>query len=348
MFIFYGNAIRPILYWLLLARVGQKSAAFISFSITQSVQEKSLLMTSEQSKILPGQEHVPCDLCHADDPEPLYLCRDEIYGFSGQFTFVRCRQCGMVYQTPRPTFSKMAGFYPDMDYHAFKAKSGFTGWLKSILQNRSASHIKRLLNTEAQNAHVLEVGCGAGDLLLPLHNLGLTVTGLEPNAAAAENGRQRGLDIHTGHLGNVVLPQGHYDIAILKYVLEHVPSPRAALSTLHGLLKPGGKLLLWLPNNASWDAALFKARWRGLDAPRHLYVFTPAHIQRYLNECGFIDAKISMDSAPNDWAGSFSYVAGWHTFGAQNPVALAAWTPVSLLSALANRAGRMVVLARRG
>jgi hypothetical protein len=71
------------------------------------------------------------------------------------------------------------------------------------------------------------------------------------------------------------------------HVLEHLPDPREALAYAGGLLKPGGSLILQVPNAASFQARLFGPRWYGLDVPRHLINFTPQSLVLLLEQAGF-------------------------------------------------------------
>jgi SAM-dependent methyltransferase len=205
----------------------------------------------------------------------------------------------------------------------------------------------------------LEIGCGTGELLGALQSLGAKGVGVEPNAAAAQTAVSRyGLTVHVGMLDDVpeaVLSAGTFDLVIMKYALEHVHNPREVLSRIAKLLKPGGKAVFWLPNAASWEMGLFGARWRGLDAPRHLYIFTPTTVQRYAKAVGLQVEKIAFSGVPNDWAGSLSVVltdrgmapgVARH-FGADSLPALAVLWPVSALAGVLQRAGRIRVTLRK-
>jgi hypothetical protein len=52
-------------------------------------------------------------------------------------------------------------------------------------------------------------------------------------------------------------------------------------------LKPGGKLVVATPNGSSLSHRFFQQAWRGLEPPRHLYIFSPQSIRRTLNLAGF-------------------------------------------------------------
>jgi SAM-dependent methyltransferase len=276
-----------------------------------------------------------------------------MYDLPGEFQLVRCQQCGLLYLNPRPDTASIGRYYPDLDYHAFHASDGLKAKLIKRLRNGEA---KFLLDELSPNPRTLEIGCGTGDLLLALRERGADVVGIEPNDAAAALARnQRGLDVHTGILDDISLDSAQFDLVLMKYALEHVHSPRATLTTIRDLLKPGGRAVFWVPNAASLDARVFGPYWRGLDAPRHLYIFTPDTMRKLLEAAGLQMVDVGYSGVPNDWAGSVEF---WlrdrgvpaqvsRLFGVSNPLAMASWLPVSMFAAALRLAGRMRIASVR-
>jgi len=101
------------------------------------------------------------------------------------------------------------------------------------------------------------------------------VFGVEPNQWAARYAREQlKLDIFHGHLLEANLADNQFDVVTLWDVLEHLHDPRQTLTEIWRILKPGGFLICSVPNLDSIDAKLFGRFWIGLDAPRHLYVYS--------------------------------------------------------------------------
>jgi hypothetical protein len=69
--------------------------------------------------------------------------------------------------------------------------------------------------------------------------------------------------------------------------LEHTFSPQAELARTADLLRPGGLVVVNVPNWDSFDRTLFGPHWQGLDTPRHLYVFTRSTLTSLLTRAGF-------------------------------------------------------------
>ncbi len=300
-----------------------------------------------------GIEYVPCDLCGAIDSAKYLTVKDRIYDMPGEFTLVKCGYCGLLYLNPRPDKTHIASYYPDMDYHAFRPVHGLKA---ALLEPLRAGEARSLMEGLPTKPRILEIGCATGDLLVRLRVLGADVMGVEPNAAAVKVATEvRGLKVLTGMLDDVQLEPGQFDVVLMKYALEHVHSPLATLQAIKKLLKPGGRAVFWVPNAKSLDARLFGSYWRGLDAPRHLYIFTPDTLRKLLDAAGMKTTLVSYSPLPNDWAGSVEFwlkakgvpAAVARLAGVSDPLAMLAWLPISTLAALAHASGRIKVTATR-
>jgi len=132
----------------------------------------------------------------------------------------------------------------------------------------------------------LDIGCGSGGRLLEFRRLGWNVSGLEISSQAAEAGRSLGLDIVVCDLAEAPWPDRSFDAITLYHVLEHVHQPSEYVERIARLLKPGGVVLIAVPNFQSWERRLFGKRWTWLDVPIHLHHFEPARLQRLVESAG--------------------------------------------------------------
>jgi 2-polyprenyl-3-methyl-5-hydroxy-6-metoxy-1,4-benzoquinol methylase len=69
--------------------------------------------------------------------------------------------------------------------------------------------------------------------------------------------------------------------------LEHEPNPRAVLAATAQVMKPGARLIVKVPNYASWNRTVRGARWCGFRFPDHVNYFTPELLVRLVRESGF-------------------------------------------------------------
>ncbi|MBV8732374.1 MAG: methyltransferase domain-containing protein, partial [Acidobacteriia bacterium] len=85
--------------------------------------------------------------------------------------------------------------------------------------------------------------------------------------------------------------------------------PRVFLIEAHRLLADEGRLVVQVPNAASWQARVLGARWNGMDVPRHLFDFRVNDLEKLLESCGFRVARRKHFSLRDNPAGLASSVA---------------------------------------
>ena len=134
-------------------------------------------------------------------------------------------------------------------------------------------------------ARVLDVGAGPGRLVAALRDAGYEATGIEPSRRSAALAHQAGLPVQRCDL--LEYADSRLDAAVMWHVLEHLDDPPTALVTVRGWLRPGGLLLVGVPNVASLQAEVAGEGWLHLDAPRHRIHFTADGLRRLLVRSGF-------------------------------------------------------------
>src|SRR5207247_2614357 len=82
-------------------------------------------------------EAVACYYCGGAAATPLLTAEDDLTGRPGRFTFVRCRDCSLVYQSPRLTLETVKTYY-ESEYIAHR-QPGDWGWLAPLFRRAIAS-----------------------------------------------------------------------------------------------------------------------------------------------------------------------------------------------------------------
>lgn len=123
--------------------------------------------------------------------------------------------------------------------------------------------VLRHLSARQRGGSLLEVGCGPGHFLEHARRYFQHATGVDFNEAAVREARARGLDVHSAGLDTLT---GPFDVIAAFQVIEHVPNPREALGQLVRLLRPGGELIIAVPNE---DSLLGTLEWNCLNLPPH-------------------------------------------------------------------------------
>jgi SAM-dependent methyltransferase len=94
------------------------------------------------------------------------------------------------------------------------------------------------------------------------------------------------------------VPPGSVDVVYLWHALEHTHSPTATLAACRRALKPGGTLMMAVPNFGSLQARFWRGSWASVEAPRHLYQFTKPTLRRYLEAAGFSSIQVRTRTGP--------------------------------------------------
>ena len=123
--------------------------------------------------------------------------------------------------------------------------------------------------------------------------MGWEVEGIDFDAVAVDAARRRGLTVHLGDLREGAFADRAFDVVTPGHVLEHVSDPVAFLRQCRRLLRPGGAVLAVTPNAESWGHAVFGRSWRGLEAPRHLHIFSSGSLRKAARSAGFQRVAIS-------------------------------------------------------
>ena len=162
---------------------------------------------------------------------------------------------------------------------------------------------------------ILDIGCGNGGFLMRMQAMGFAVEGTEwTQPSAARVPASTGIPVHVGDLLSLDLPRQSFDLITLWHVFEHLRNPPQTLERIRELLKPGGTLIMSMPNAESWQARMFGTSWFHHDPPRHLFGFGRASLVRLLNSCGFVEREFhcySMEQNPYGFIQSALNACGW-------------------------------------
>ena len=105
---------------------------------------------------------------------------------------------------------------------------------------------------------------------------------------AARGGRVIKADAITGLQS---LPAAEFTGIIMTSFLEHEGHPGEALVQAKRVLKPKGKIIVKVPNYASWNRHVRGKQWCGFRFPDHLNYFTPQHLERLVRDTGYRIAR---------------------------------------------------------
>jgi 2-polyprenyl-3-methyl-5-hydroxy-6-metoxy-1,4-benzoquinol methylase len=240
---------------------------------------------------------------------------------------------------PHASADQLADYYPGT-YSAHLLEGGLLGRAQELGQrlifSRAFARVPLSALTDVSPGAVLDVGCGRGDLGAALLRRGWSVTGIDPSEHACAVARARGLDTRVATLETAGLADATFDAVVMSHSLEHVPAPRADLARAFRILRPGGLLLVSVPNFASWQRAVFGSRWYALDVPRHRTHFTGRSLAHALRAEGYDLVSLRTTSSSAVLVASLQYVLADRIVLTHGPTAWGAYGLHTLL-APANR-----------
>lgn len=261
-----------------------------------------------------------CRICENREGNTAHVAREMMYGFRTEFTYLECARCGCVQIASVPDLDR---YYP-ADYYSFHPPNAFKvflrgqwaahafgrfnplGWLITRLFQRHGSvEALRFLQPNLQE-RVLDVGCGIGHYLMDLSHLGFrSLAGVDPFVPNDIHGR--GFKVHKKELKDM---DGEFDIISLHHSFEHMDHPGAVLTELARLLAPEGTIILRIPVASSFAWKHYGVNWVNLDPPRHLFLHTPATMERLCQQAGLRVHRTIFDSDAGQFWGSEQYVLG--------------------------------------
>jgi 2-polyprenyl-3-methyl-5-hydroxy-6-metoxy-1,4-benzoquinol methylase len=155
---------------------------------------------------------------------------------------------------------------------------------------------------------LLDIGCGNGSYLYTARKLGWKVTGLDIDPVAARATEENlSIPVITGTLEEADFRDESFDVIHMYHLIEHIPDPVGMLKECYRLLRPGGMALIGTNNLGSLVHRWFKENYAQLDAPHHLFLFTPETLRDVARRGGFSVEKM-LTRAP--WAAEI-YNASW-------------------------------------
>jgi len=232
-----------------------------------------------------------CTACGGQESRVRFPVTDRLYVTTRKtFHIVECLRCGLLRLSPPPSPQEFDAYYPKRYWFdpAENAASRMEERYRRLVLRDHLLFVARALAEAGETGPVLDVGCGGGLFLGMLRERGYKVLGLDVSEKAAGLAWQRQhVPAITGELAAAPVAPASCAAVTMFHVLEHVARPQAYLAEAYTLLAPKGRLIVQVPNAASWQFAVLGRRWNGVDAPRHLHLFRAADMERMIEAAGF-------------------------------------------------------------
>jgi SAM-dependent methyltransferase len=283
--------------------------------------------------ILPTQLGVwviDCRVCGAALDDKIYSVKEMYFGTREEFDYQQCADCACLQLVDIP--SDMGKYYPE-DYYSKHIKKqpsqnrvlaalrqikldavlGEQSFKSAILFFLRRPRLPPWVNDVnlSSNRRILDVGCGAGKLLLKLSKKGFRrLEGVDPFVDKSIS-YPCGVRITKAQIWDVAKDSDKckgFDLVMMHHSLEHIPDQHRTFAAAADLLKAQGTLLIRVPLSSSWAWEHYRENWVQLDAPRHLYLHTLKSLEQLASKHGFTLESVNFDSTKFQFTGSEQYV----------------------------------------
>jgi len=266
-----------------------------------------------------------CRVCGNKENNKSFLIREMYFGTRDEFEYFECSSCGCLQIKKYP--ENLEKYYPD-NYTSFRVKNlkmpnRFIAYLRSrklkYVLNESRSIIGFLLDLFVKpgfeqkmlpagirsDSSILDVGSGAGSILLNLRNKGFKdITGSD--IFIKED------IIYDEHLRilkkSIYDLDGQYDFIMLNHAFEHMPYQNEVLENLHRLIKPERIVMIRIPVKTEYIWNRYGVNWGSLHAPNHFYLHTVQSMKILAEKNHFSLVKTVFDSGIYQFYSSEQYL----------------------------------------
>lgn len=232
-----------------------------------------------------------CEICERDD---FTVIATEIREGRGRIS--QCKSCGLIIQDARRTAKEIDRYYNEEYQTTNSLDSGkeqsprehFDARLKTI-----QSIVGRLNKFLRPDMRVLEIGCGAGELLYSIRPYVGDVIGVELSKGFVDfMNKELSIEAYAEDVNNIDFRTKKFDLIISIATLDHLPDPLRTLEAIKRLLSGRGKVYIELPNlNEALNFYLPEQNRKAFNKffwhKAHFFYFTPDTLSRIMEKAGF-------------------------------------------------------------
>lgn len=240
-------------------------------------------------------EEVKC-LCGVDDSIILFIIQ---LIDSEPAKIVKCKNCGLIYISPRPTPEFFNWMYREKYYNwSIDDKDTWTKKTFEIEIEREKIHLYGLKPIFKMQEHygyktLLDIGTGAGYFLKLAKDKGFDVLGTEISERALEFAKKN-YEVPVLNISDIreaKLKDSSFDVVALCHVIEHLLYPQHTIKEIHRILSNNGRFLIVTPNYMALATILSRLNRKLGFLVKPLD--DPYTIRIWKNECYYLSPKIT-------------------------------------------------------
>jgi len=266
-----------------------------------------------------------CKICGNIEGNKVFKIREMMFGFKDEFIYFECSKCGCLQIAEIP--SNMEKYYPS-NYYSFQRghsdnfikkvlkrkrdeyaifKKGFIG--KIVYKKYPDILLDMISKTKiSHNSRILDVGCGSGNLLYSLNEIGFKdLVGIDPFINEEINEKSIKILKKTIH---EISDIEKFDLIVFNHSFEHIPDQLETLLKVCKILSNSGICLIRMPIKTEYIWNRYGINWVQIDAPRHFFIHTLRSFKLLTENSGLIIQEVIFDSTEFQFWGSEQYKRG--------------------------------------
>lgn len=232
-----------------------------------------------------------CEICGRKD---FRVVATEIREGPGRIA--RCQKCGLIIQDVEWGEGEIKHYYNEVYQRTNSLDVRAEQTPREHFESRRltlAPVLRRLKPFLKKGMRVLDVGCGAGELLHAIRPMVKEVVGVEICQSFVDfMNKDLHIEAHSTEFNSIDFGKRFFDLIVSIDALDHLPNPRQTLVTMRRLLAPRGRLYLEVPNveealNFSLPNGAQNAYTRFFWHKAHFFYFSKATLKKLFAEVGF-------------------------------------------------------------
>ena len=274
-----------------------------------------------------------CKVCNSRKIDT-FTVKEKQYAILDEFKYLHCLECGSLMIKDIP--NNLSKYYPT-DYYSFAETKlintplTIKKWLRSkywqyIISKEQKNIVGYLINLfrKPENdmladiisktdiypkSKVIDIGCGNGDLLKRFYQVGYwNILGLDPNINHDIYYEEKKLVLKAKVENYAKEEEKLYDLIMFHHSFEHMPNPEEILETIKRISHKETRYLIRIPLSNSYAFEKYRENWSGLDAPRHLFIYSEQGMRIMLENHNFEILEIIYDSTEYQFWASEQYM----------------------------------------
>jgi len=217
-----------------------------------------------------------CPLCKSDQRSVF----EHVTSFGFDLTYYQCQNCALIFQAAGESQAADPNFYEETYRKVYQAQEEPTAKDLRIQRQRAMHRVQYLQSLGVERINrALDIGASTGIFLETIaKKLQAQIMGVEPGKVYRHFAEARGITMAASIDDLLQMKPERFDLVSMMHVLEHLPDPLQALSTIReSLLNPDGYLLIEVPNFYAHDSYELA----------HLTCFTPHSLREMLLQSGY-------------------------------------------------------------